>query len=79
MIVYGLQVAQGGADSLLGSHACNQAKSVLLGPVQRAEMTQNKPGLVDVQSFKLHWSVDFWRDFSVPPSIADPNTPIPSR
>ncbi|CAL8463579.1 g3113 [Coccomyxa elongata] len=44
-----------------------------------AEMVQNKPGLLDAQSFKLHWSVDFWRDFSVPPSIADPNTPIPSR
>ena len=42
-------------------------------------MVQNKPGLLDAQTFKLHWSVDFWRDFSVPPSIADPNTPIPSR
>lgn len=67
------------ASSALGSHVSNQPKSASLGPVQGAAMVQNKPGLLDAQNFKLHWSVDFWRDFSVPPSIADPNTPIPSR
>lgn len=49
------------------------------GGAQGASSTQSKPGLADMQNFKPHWSVDFWRDFSVPPSISDPSTPIPSR
>lgn len=41
--------------------------------------TEDKPGYRDAQNFQLHWSVDFWRDFTVPPTIADANAPIPSR
>jgi hypothetical protein len=47
--------------------------------LQDAVFRHSKPGLLDRQNFKQHWSVDFWKDFSVPPSISDPSTPIPSR
>ena len=39
----------------------------------------DKPGLLDNQSFKQHWSVEFWRDFQVPETISDDSTPLPSR
>ena len=44
-----------------------------------ATATPDKPGVIDRQYFKQHWSVDFWRDFAVPETISDPNTPLPSR
>ncbi len=51
-------------------------------PLQAATVAANvpdKPGLLDNQSFKQHWSVEFWRDFQVPETISDDATPLPSR
>ncbi|EIE27631.1 S-adenosyl-L-methionine-dependent methyltransferase [Coccomyxa subellipsoidea C-169] len=49
------------------------------GAYEDDTFSRSKPGLQDRLNFKQHWSVDFWKDFSVPPSISDPSTPIPSR
>ena len=59
------------ADCMLAV-TCMQATRSATAPADR-------PGLLDRQYFKQHWSVDFWRDFAVPESIADPDTPLPSR
>lgn len=40
----------------------------------------DKPGVRDRQNFDLHWSVDYWQNFTLPPAIEDSgNAPIPSR
>jgi hypothetical protein len=49
--------------------------------VQAASATApaDRPGLLDREFFRPHWSVEFWRDFSIPATISDPDTPLPSR
>lgn len=40
----------------------------------------DKPGVRDRANFSLHWSVDYWQNFTLPPAIEDSgNAPIPSR
>lgn len=40
----------------------------------------DKPGVRDRQNFNLHWSVDYWQNFTLPPAIEDSgDAPIPSR
>ena len=40
----------------------------------------DKPGVRDRQNFSLHWSVDYWQNFTLPPAIEDSGSaPIPSR
>ena len=42
--------------------------------------TADKPGVRDRANFDLHWSVDYWQNFTLPPAIEDSGTgPIPSR
>ena len=42
--------------------------------------TADKPGVRDRANFDLHWSVDYWQNFTLPPAIEDSATgPIPSR
>ena len=39
----------------------------------------DKPGVRDRQNFDLHWSVDYWQNFTLPPAIEDSgNAPIPA-
>ncbi len=40
----------------------------------------DKPGVRDRQNFNLHWSVDYWQNFTLPPAIeGNDDAPIPSR
>ena len=42
--------------------------------------TADKPGIRDRANFDLHWSVDYWQNFTLPPAIEDTAAgPIPSR
>ena len=42
--------------------------------------TADKPGVRDRANFDLHWSVDYWQNFTLPPAIeVSSSGPIPSR
>lgn len=41
--------------------------------------TAIKPADADRKHFKLHWSVDFWRDFRVPDAITSDDASVASK